>query len=212
MPRILPNTTTTDQYPGTAGGAQIGIGDIFGSGFFVVANAAVFAQYFHGLRGQADNSDELFLPPGTYPLSATDKDPLGGIRFRSAVKGVPAQVFGVLYYPNEATLLASSEFTAQVGSSGTISAGGGVLTGIIAAAGTVPIAGTGFTVTHVNGSGVYNIIYTTPFASPPLVLCQMNDFFAAAVCGVTNNLATGFTASWSPAADHQFMFESLPIS
>lgn len=128
MPRILPNTTTADQYPGTAGGAQIGIGDIFGSGFFVVANAAVFCQYFHGLRGQSDNSDELFLPPGTYPLTATEKDPLGGLRFRSAVTGTPAQVFGVLYYPNEATLLASSEFTASVSPGGGISGGGSIVT------------------------------------------------------------------------------------
>lgn len=140
MPRILPNTTTADQYPGTAGGAQIGIGDIFGSGFFVVANAAVFAQYFHGPRGQSDNSDELFLPPGTYPLTATAKDPLGGIRFRSAVTGTPAQVFGVLYYPDEATLLASSEFTAAVSPAGGITGGTGSVSTIFSTTLAAPAA------------------------------------------------------------------------
>lgn len=125
MPAVLPNTTTTDAYPVSgAGGAQIGQGDIFGSGFFVVANAAVFAKYFHGIRGQASPSDEIYLPPGTYPLSGTLQDPLGGITFRSAVAGTPAQVFGVFYYPNEAALLASSEFAATVSPTGGISQGG----------------------------------------------------------------------------------------
>lgn len=167
MPAVLPNTTTTDAYPVT-GGAQLGLGDIFGSGFFVVANAAVFGEYFHGLRGQATPSDEIYLPPGTYPLTGTPKDPLGGIRFRSAVIGVPAQVFGVLYYPDEASLLASSEFTAAVAPNGGISGGSGtLLTGTVNAAGNV-VSGTGFS-SVLAAAGTYTITFTKPFATPPTV-------------------------------------------
>lgn len=131
MPAVLPNTPTTDNYPSPtqSGGAQIGLQDIFESGFFVVANAAVFGQYFHGERGQSDNSPDIYMPPGTYPLTATDRDPLGGIRFRSAVVGVPAQVFGVLYYKDEAKLLSSAEFTATVTPSGGITPGASFVIG-----------------------------------------------------------------------------------
>src|SRR5438552_18324253 len=121
MPAVLPNTTTTDNYPPPGrGGAQVGIGDVFYSGYFIVANAAVICEYYQGVGGQAYPSDEMYLTPGTYPMTATDKSPLGGIRFRSAVAGKTAQVFGVFYYKDEATLLAGSEFTSIVSSGGGI--------------------------------------------------------------------------------------------
>lgn len=128
MPQVLPNTTTTDAYPApaTASGAQLGLGGRFSSGFFVVANNAAFGQYFHGNQGQSDNSPDIYLPPGTYPLVGTQKDPIAGMRFKSALAGVPAQVFGVLFGFDEASLLSSAEFTANVSSSGAISGGGGV--------------------------------------------------------------------------------------
>ena len=44
-----------------------------------------------------------------------------------------------------------------------------MVTGIIPAAGTTPTAGTGFTYTHVNGSGVYVFTLATAFAA--LVTC-----------------------------------------
>jgi hypothetical protein len=130
MPSILPNTPTADAYPSStsSGGCQVGLNDVFESGYFVVANSAAFAQYQHGIQGQQDFSSDIFLPPATYPLVGSDSDPLGGIRFKSAVAGTPAQVFGVLYKKNESALLAGSEFGATVSTSGGITppSGGGV--------------------------------------------------------------------------------------
>lgn len=129
MPAVLPNTTTTDAYPIPGqGGAQLGsfIGDdVFSNGYVVVANAAVFAEFSSGLRGQGKPSAELFLAPSTYPLSGTAANPLNGVRFRSAVPGTPGQVFGVLYYPQEAQLVAASEFNATIASSGGFTPPGG---------------------------------------------------------------------------------------
>jgi hypothetical protein len=135
MPAILPNTPTVDDYPGAgSGGCQVGMGDVFKSGYFVVANAAAFAEYQHGIQGQQDLSNEIYLPPATYPLVGTDKDPLGGIHFRSAVVGVPAQVFGVLYKKDESALLAGSEFSSTIASSGAITppSGGSTLNRVTA--------------------------------------------------------------------------------
>lgn len=120
MPAVLPNTTTTDNYP-TTGGAQVGAQDIFQSGFFIVANNPVFGRYLHGQRGQQDESPDIYMPPGTYPLQSGDRDPLGGIRFKSAVVGSPAQVFGVLFYPGEAQLISSAEFNASIAPGGGVS-------------------------------------------------------------------------------------------
>ena len=113
MPSILPNTATANDYPASnnPAGAQVGLNDVFASGYFVVANAAAIAQYQHGKQGQQDFSTDIFLPPATYPLLGTESDPLGGIRFKSAVPGVAAQVFGVLYKKGESSLLAGSEFS-----------------------------------------------------------------------------------------------------
>lgn len=167
MPRVLPNTTTTDNYPGLGqGGAQIGLGDVFGTGFFVVANNAAFAQYFHGANAQQDSSGDIYLPPGTYPLQGTAKDPLGGIKFKSANTGRPAQVFGVLYYPDEAQLLASAEFTASVSSTGVVT-GTAVMTGKVDATG-ARVAGTGFTSARI-ALGHYFITFNTPFAAIPVM-------------------------------------------
>lgn len=121
MPIALPNTTTANDYPAPGtGGAQVGIGDVFASGFFVVANASVAAEFYHGAQGQQAASPEVYLAPGTYPLAAGVRDPLGGIRFRSAVAGTPAQVFGAFYYPGEASIQAGGQFTATIAPSGSV--------------------------------------------------------------------------------------------
>lgn len=191
MPRVLPNTTTADTYPGLGqGGAQIGIGDIFGTGFFVVANQAVFCQYFHGANAQQDNSSDIYLPPGTYPLQGTDKDPLGGIKFKSANIGKPAQVFGVFYYPDEAQLLASAEFTANVSPNGSVT-GTSVMTGKVDSAGN-RIAGTGFTSART-ALGTYHITFTSPFAAiPVLTVAQVVAALTSNSIAVGNTTVNGF--------------------
>lgn len=209
MPAFLPNTTTTDKFP-TSGGAQVGVGDVFASGYFVVANAAAFVQYQHGVYSQADPSQEIYCPPATYPLYGTDTDPLGGLKFRSAVTGVPAQVFGVLYKKGEASLLAGSEFAATVAPGGGITVGGNMITGIVSGAGLI-VAGTGFTVVR-NGVGDYSVTYTTAFAAVPVVLCQTADFISGEVNGLVNSLATGFRLRWTAAADHAFNFIAQTIT
>lgn len=170
MPAILPNTQTANAYPAPnqSGGAQVGLNDVYASGYFVIANAAALAQYQHGVQGQQDFSADIFLPPATYPLIGSKVDPLGGIKFKSAVPGVPAQVFGVLYKENESALLAGSEFGAQVSPSGGISAGGAALTGTVSSAG-AQLAGTGYAVVR-SALGTYDITYTTPFPAAPVVL------------------------------------------
>jgi hypothetical protein len=126
MPLSLGNTPTADAYPAPgAGGAQLAGSDIFTSGWFIVANNAVFAEYEFGNQGQLRTSGELYLAPGNYPLIASVENKLCGIRFRSAVAGTPAQVWGTLFYPTDPTLQSSSEFTAAVSPSGGISGGGG---------------------------------------------------------------------------------------
>jgi hypothetical protein len=148
VPVILPNVTTTDVYPNPgAGGAQLGIGDVFGSGYFVVANASAACEFFRGVQGLQTPSPELFLAPSTYPLQGTPQQPLGGIRFRSAVAGTPAQIFGVLYYPNEATLLVGNEFTSTVSPSGGVTPGGGSNLAILAVSGGNPGNGGTYSIT-----------------------------------------------------------------
>lgn len=122
MPVSLPNTTTTNNYPVPgAGGAQIIARDVFASGWFTVANAAVFAQYSYGKQGQSDPSPDLYLAPGTYPLIGNEINPVNGIRFKSAVPGSPAQIWGAFFYKNDPVLQSSAEFTALISASGGVS-------------------------------------------------------------------------------------------
>ena len=128
MPVALSNTTTANNYPiPGAGGAQITARDIFASGWFTVANAAVFAQYSYGAQGFNESSPDFYLAPGTYPLSGTPKNPVNGIRFKSAVAGQPAQVWGGFFYKDDPVLQSSAEFTSSVSPSGGVTPSGGVM-------------------------------------------------------------------------------------
>jgi hypothetical protein len=64
------------------------------------------------------------------------------------------------------------------------------LTGIIPASGTTPTAGTGFTYTHTNGTGIYVVTFSVAFAAAPVV--------------VGNELITGFGG-----AAHDISFPSV---
>jgi len=124
VPVSLPNTTVADSYPSAGGGgAQISGRDIFASGWFTVANAAVLAEYLYGLQGFDIASPEMFLAPGTYPLAGNEQNPLNGIRFRNAVAGSPAQVWGAFFYKTDPVLSSSAEFTSQISPSGSVSTG-----------------------------------------------------------------------------------------
>jgi len=121
VPVSLPNTTTTNNYPAPgAGGAQVQGTDIFSSGWFTVANAAVIAEYSYGLQGQYKFSPEFYLPPGIYPVTGTLENPLNGIRFKSAVTGVPAQVFGAFFYKDDPVLQSSADFSTNISATGTV--------------------------------------------------------------------------------------------
>lgn len=119
MPFIIPNTTTQDDFVETT---TFAFGDVFASGFITVANNPVALQMAHGPRGQADWGPALYVNPSTFPLQAGGIDPVAGIRFRSFIAGSPAQVFGALFYPGEAAVLAGTPFTQSIAASGAVGA------------------------------------------------------------------------------------------
>jgi hypothetical protein len=137
VPVSLPNTTVADTFPPASGGAQLAGNDIFTTGWFTVANNAAIAEYEYGYFGASKFSPEIFLAPGTYPISVSDPaQALMGIRFRNAVAGKAAQVWGALFYPKDVVLASSSEFTSIV------AAGGGI---------TPPASGLNITANYVHG-------------------------------------------------------------
>lgn len=121
MPITLGNTTVQDIYPNPgAGGAQISGSDVFAQGWFTVANNSVIAQYEYGIFGQLSYSPEMFLAPGTYPIASSSSNPINGIRFRNAIIGQAAQVWGTFFYDTDPVVSPSAEFTSTVAPSGAI--------------------------------------------------------------------------------------------
>lgn len=116
MPVSLPNTTITDAYPANP---QVAGTDIFANGYFTVANNPVFTQYVYGIFGQERFSPEFYLAPSVYPIFGSLANPIAGIRFRNAVAGSPAQVFGAFFYKDDPVMTPSSEFLSTVSSTGT---------------------------------------------------------------------------------------------
>lgn len=112
----IPNTTTTADYKD----ATFAGNDVFGSGFFTIANNAAFVRLLHGAYGQSHPGPETFLPPGTYPILGTRTDPISGIQFKDASSGVHAQVFGTIYYPNESSILSGNQFNSTVSPTGSV--------------------------------------------------------------------------------------------
>lgn len=72
-----------------------------------------------------------------------------------------------------------------------------LVTGIIPAAGIIPTAGSGFTYTHTNGTGLYVFTFTEVFSATPLVLATINQAHTAGRVDTVNISGvgpTGFTA------------------
>lgn len=101
-----------------------GFGDIFASGFLIVANNPVIMQMGIGPRGQHRWGSELFIPPSTFPLQAGDRQRISGVRFKQVpgVGGTAPQVFGSLFYPGEPAVYAGNPFTDIITPSGVVAA------------------------------------------------------------------------------------------
>lgn len=156
---------------------------------------------------QSEWTPDRLLPtgPGEIPAGVM------GIRFKNADGTAPATVTAAIADPGQPVLTVSSPGTVA-------SATASMVTGIIPAAGTAPTAGTGFTYTHTNGTGIYVFLLATPFAAAPIVLVtsggpRASDF----LWSVTAVTAAGFTvntwtASTAVAADAPFSFLAQAVS
>jgi hypothetical protein len=209
LPLVIPQTATQDTYVNalTFGGQSP-----IAQGVINIANATVFARLVTGVQGQAKQSNDIQIAPALgIPLAAGVRDSILGLQFRSAVAGTPAQVWGVLYYPGEATLLGGQQFSGTVANNGSVTpVTSSVLTGQIAAAGTVT-AGTGFTVSAHPSAGIYTISFTTAFAATPTVVTSIFDSgaglhhamditaqsAAAFSVKITDNVGTPVDTAWN---------------
>lgn len=128
MPLPIPNTTLTADYAD----ATFAGNDVFGEGFFVIANGTAICIMRHGTLGQAVDGPELFLPPGTYPVVSKKGDPISGLKFKyaDASQTPAAQVFGVIYYPTESIIQSGSSFDANISPSGGFTPPGGGSSGV----------------------------------------------------------------------------------
>lgn len=97
----------------------------------------------------------------------------------------------------------------------TVSAGS--VTGIIPAAGNAQTAGSGFTYTHVNGSGVYVFTFNPTFAATPIILVDvLGPNWTNPLASVNLASATGFTV-WTQTAintwaDAPFSFYAVGVA
>lgn len=83
------------------------------------------------------------------------------------------------------------------------------VTGLIPAAGTTPTAGSGFTYTHTNGTGVYVITFTTAFVGfAPVISAQTSQGGTGIVSGASTS---GFTMTISGAADAVWNFRAVAV-
>ncbi len=130
-------------------------------------------------------------------IGATTDKWAGGVKFRSSIAGSPAVIVAERDFQTDIVVTSGNVSAASIAPNGETNpnpgAGGNVITGIIPAAGTAQTAGTGFTYTHVNGSGMYVFSFTKPFSARPVVLteAETNANFAAA----TAITANGFTVT-----------------
>jgi len=155
VPNPLNNVQTSNVY--TDACSILGVYGGHGGTFFV-SGQPVYYEIQYGRLGEPHFTEEGYLSPGAGSIEPGAI----GIRFRSANTGQPATVTARIDPPSQPGL----QITAQSPSAGV------VVTGIIPAAGNVATAGSGFTYTHVNGSGVYVFTFTTPFSAAPVVVAN----------------------------------------
>lgn len=101
MSWVLNNITTEDEYGDEKTGGKTLLTGTARRLRVAVNNAAIYRQVKTSRTGEAGNAQwqpEAFLTPGTESLSLKG---LFGVRVRSAVKGVPAQVTIQVWAPDE---------------------------------------------------------------------------------------------------------------
>ena len=213
MSFAIPNTTTLPAYdPSTTFPVEQGAGTPFASGYIVIANNPATVSVLRGTgQGSASWGADFAYAPTTLPLSAgldptTGKirDFIFGVRFKDQTPGTHAQVFGGLFQLGDVTLNPGQQFT------GTIAPGGGftppsmgtMITGAVSAAGGV-VSGSGFGVVH-GGPGIYAVTFSTPFAAPPTMLCDVIDVNGGQATMAAVPLVGGVTVNTAPAAGGAF--------
>jgi hypothetical protein len=191
MSLAIPNTTTQNTYTAaTTFPPEQGAGTPFASGYLVIANNPATVSVLRGrTQGAASWGADFSYAPTTLPISSgldpgtgQIRDYIFGVRFKSAVPGSAAQVFGGLFQLGDVTLSPANQFT------GTLAAGGGFTppsTGVIGSTATLHFPGgstvtTLLTVAHGLGivpTNVQATVFTASFGGDVCV-CQTNNFTA----------------------------------
>ena len=165
-------------------------------------------------------------PGGDYQLGAWGSESLeaanstftlancGGVRFRDNpdTPGVHARIVAYAWKSGDVQKIGGIQLAGTISGTGAVTPGGALLTGIIPATGNTPTAGSGFTYTHVNGSGVYVFTFTTAYAAAPVVQATILSDNSTGVDTVQVSPVTtmGFTATvqrvGAGTTDIAFMF------
>ena len=184
-------------------------------GYYNVLAGAAYMELQYAPPGQGVGgltwTNEVYIPVGTGALTQGTT----GVRFRDAGSSTgPAVV--------TAALSAEAEPVVVIGAPGNVTATvtvSSAITGVIPAAGTVPTAGTGFTYTHTNGTGVYVFTFNTPFATDADVVATPNGIGGGNVLYfpiITSVTANGFTLTMKNTsnanADVPFSFLATTVA
>lgn len=114
----IPITTTSDDYTDATtfgGGLYIG-------GWVTIANAPILARLKVGKLGAETEQDNVYLTPGTYPISGSEAMPVRAFSARSKIAGSPAMFWGTLVEPNDAGVFAGTPFTSIISAAGQVTA------------------------------------------------------------------------------------------
>jgi hypothetical protein len=205
----VPNPIANLVLTGTAYTDAATIDGIYGGqgGSFYITGGNFVARVRYGQQGAEQYRPEKQSGPGP---GVIDKGAIG-IAFRNADAANPATIVSAEILPpgQPGFSITAPSSVSQAGKS--------VITGIIPAAGTTPTAGTGFTYTHVNGSGVYVFTFTAgTFAATPDIQTTINQTgINSPTANVSPFSASGFTVttqSVGTPGDLAFSFTAQPVS